>query len=256
MKISITGLIFSLLCTPLFAQISFEPDTNLTYERFLRQCQDFSRTTESEVWVVNFWASWHGGSLDMVPQLKQVYEAYATRKPVRFISISIDKNKQQWLNGIVNYQLPWEHLFLPNQQDLEFLRTAFRHNSIPALFVVDTKGDIHRMQDIPSLQQELDFQITTLPDEPYATLVAAPEPVTPAPTPTPTQPDPEPEPEPEPETSQPRDSGTWVTHTVRPGETLYSLYRKYQVPVDDIKRNNGLNGNTIKVGEVLKIKLR
>ncbi|MEO1449156.1 MAG: LysM peptidoglycan-binding domain-containing protein [Bacteroidota bacterium] len=45
-------------------------------------------------------------------------------------------------------------------------------------------------------------------------------------------------------------------HTVRRGETLFSLYRKYGVKVDEIKRANELRSNTIKVGQTLKIKPR
>ena len=41
--------------------------------------------------------------------------------------------------------------------------------------------------------------------------------------------------------------------TVRPGDTLYSLSRRYQVSVPDIKSTNRLSGNNIRVGQVLRI---
>jgi LysM repeat protein len=44
-----------------------------------------------------------------------------------------------------------------------------------------------------------------------------------------------------------------IIHTVRPGETLFSLYRKYGVKVDEIRRFNDLQSNTIKVGQKLKL---
>jgi LysM repeat protein len=45
-----------------------------------------------------------------------------------------------------------------------------------------------------------------------------------------------------------------VYHTVRGGETLYALSRRYGVSVADIKRLNSLTGNTISVGQQLRIR--
>jgi len=47
---------------------------------------------------------------------------------------------------------------------------------------------------------------------------------------------------------------TTKTHTVKKGETLSSIGRKYNCSVNDIKKWNGLKGNNIRVGQKLKIK--
>ena len=44
------------------------------------------------------------------------------------------------------------------------------------------------------------------------------------------------------------------THTVKKGETLSSISRKYGCTVSELKKWNGLKGNTVKVGQKLKIK--
>ena len=44
------------------------------------------------------------------------------------------------------------------------------------------------------------------------------------------------------------------THTVKKGETLSSIAKKYKCTVSDIKKWNGLKSNTVKVGQKLKIK--
>ena len=44
------------------------------------------------------------------------------------------------------------------------------------------------------------------------------------------------------------------THTVKKGETLSSIARKYGCTVNDIKKWNGLKSNTVKIGQKLKIK--
>ena len=47
---------------------------------------------------------------------------------------------------------------------------------------------------------------------------------------------------------------TTRTHVVKKGETLSSIARKYGCTVADIKKWNGLKGNTVVVGKKLKIK--
>jgi LysM repeat protein len=43
------------------------------------------------------------------------------------------------------------------------------------------------------------------------------------------------------------------THRVKRGETLMALSRMYGIPVDDIRRENGIQGDRILVGQVLRI---
>lgn len=43
------------------------------------------------------------------------------------------------------------------------------------------------------------------------------------------------------------------THTVKSGETLYSISKKYQMSVDSLKKLNHLRGNTIRKGQKLKV---
>jgi len=43
-------------------------------------------------------------------------------------------------------------------------------------------------------------------------------------------------------------------HTVKAGETLYRISKKYKIPVDDLKKINSLDSNTIFEGQVLYVK--
>jgi membrane-bound lytic murein transglycosylase D len=45
-------------------------------------------------------------------------------------------------------------------------------------------------------------------------------------------------------------------HTVRPGDTLGAIARRYRTSVDAIKRLNGLRSNLIRVGQVLRVPSR
>ncbi len=42
-------------------------------------------------------------------------------------------------------------------------------------------------------------------------------------------------------------------HTVKRKETLYSIAKMYQTTVEDLKKNNGLTDNSVKVGQVLNV---
>ncbi|MBY8962522.1 glucosaminidase domain-containing protein [Flavobacterium sp. D11R37] len=43
-------------------------------------------------------------------------------------------------------------------------------------------------------------------------------------------------------------------HKVEQGDTLYSISKRYNVTVDELMRLNSLSGNTISIGQVLKVK--
>ena len=275
-KIVVLPIIFVFLGFSGVAQSgSYTPDTSLSYDIFLQQCIDFKRERlGKEVWVVFFWASHNSRSLDEIPNLKVIHQDFK-HKPVRFISISEDLVKSNWITGLRMHQMPWEHLMV-NRDDLKFLKRAFPHNSFPVIFVVNPMGKIRRTSSITALQTTLQQETHLLPDRPYASstgtntadIQAEPEtsepsttiPVTnTSPTPAPTDPIPQrtqPDPEPEPVFTEATTNQTvsWVTHTVKAGETLYRLYVKYKVSVDEIKRINNLKSNSIRPGQVLKIR--
>ncbi|MDX2248505.1 MAG: LysM peptidoglycan-binding domain-containing protein [Bacteroidia bacterium] len=242
--IFVVAVIFS--GSPVYGQ--YAPDTSLTYSTFLKECQDFARSGRQEVWVVNFWASYNGASLYSLPDLKRVYDEYRN-KPVRFVSISVDKVRSNWEKRLPQYDMPWEHLFLPSESDYTFLKNAFAHNSLPGIFLVNPRAQVQRVHDTNELRTSLSMETQNLPNRPWQPNGISPEYDEPA---TPIR---------EEKTASAANSksdadisGGWMMHTVQPSETLFSLYRKYGVSVSEIKRINGLTTNTIKVGQKLRIK--
>jgi len=53
-------------------------------------------------------------------------------------------------------------------------------------------------------------------------------------------------------TAQPQENSE--THVVKKGDTLYSISKKYNTSVEEIKKTNGLRDNNISIGQVLSIK--
>ena len=50
-------------------------------------------------------------------------------------------------------------------------------------------------------------------------------------------------------------NNNYITYTVVSGDTLYSIARKYNTTVDKIKSLNNLTGNTLSIGQVLRIRI-
>lgn len=63
------------------------------------------------------------------------------------------------------------------------------------------------------------------------------------------EPKPEPKPKPKPQPKKP----TATRHTVKSGDTLYQLAKKYGVSVQDIKEANSLSSSALSIGQKLKI---
>ena len=160
-------VILSSLNMPLWAQGgNYKPDTTLSYDVFLDQCINFKSMERKEVWVVLFWASWDSRSLFELGPLKATYDLFKN-KPVRFVGASVDKIRNRWETALMRERMPWEHLMISNTDNYEFIKKAFRHNSLPGLFMVNSQGTIRRMTDVEQLRSELYIATRFLPDEPY-----------------------------------------------------------------------------------------
>lgn len=230
------SLTILLLCCLLPAQA--QVDTTMNYSDFLNDCRNFTRNPQDEVWVVSFWASYNKESLYLIPSIIESSRRYRN-KPVRFIMISTDTRRQSWEGVLNRYNPPGEHILISDQDDYDFLKLAFQHNRLPALFVVEQTGQIRRVK-IGDLNALVDALTEDLPNVPYYQddNIASDGGRDNG------------------EEFPPSDDGDWITHTVRKGETLYRIYKKYDVPVKEIKNLNKLRSDQINVGQVLKIKRR
>lgn len=90
---------------------------------------------------------------------------------------------------------------------------------------------------------------TPITDAGRTTTVSRPPAPRPAPATTYTPPKPKPKPKPAPVKVKPKS----ITHTVKAGDTLYGLGRRYGTSVSAIQRANGISGSTIRIGQKLKI---
>lgn len=93
-----------------------------------------------KVMLVDFWASWCKPCIETFPHLKELYKKY---QPHGFgvLSISIDKQKEDWIKALGKHQLPWRNL-IEHAEDPNNCGKVFCLDYIPQNLLVDSSGKI------------------------------------------------------------------------------------------------------------------
>ena len=90
--------------------------------------------------LLDFWASWCPPCRKENPNLVKVYNKYKA-KGFNIFSVSLDKERENWIAAIANDHLAWVHV-----SDLKFWDSApaklYAVRNIPSNFLIDPKGNI------------------------------------------------------------------------------------------------------------------
>lgn len=86
--------------------------------------------------LIDFWASWCAPCRKEIPNLKTAYANYA-EKGFEVLSISIDKDEKAWQKALAQENMQW-----PNLYDDDKVSKSFNVKTIPATYLVDSKGVI------------------------------------------------------------------------------------------------------------------
>lgn len=95
---------------------------------------------KGKIVLIDFWASWCGPCRAENPNVVKLYDKYKN-KGFEILGVSLDRDKNAWLNAIEKDKLTWLHI-----SDLQFWQSiaakTYQIQAIPATYLVDKQGTI------------------------------------------------------------------------------------------------------------------
>lgn len=95
---------------------------------------------KNTITIIHFWASWALSSRLMSDELNILYKNYK-KNGLNIISVSLDKNRNDWVEAIKEDKMIWKHISNLQYWD-EPIAKNFKIKSIPSLIIVNNKGVI------------------------------------------------------------------------------------------------------------------
>jgi thiol-disulfide isomerase/thioredoxin len=115
---------------------------------------------KGKVVVVDFWATWCGPCVSMIPHEKSLYKRMEGR-PLVFLAVSVDEKKGALTTFLESEKIEWANVFDGLGGPIS---TAWHVDKYPTMFVIDAKGII-RYKYEGTVQLELDHAVDKMLSE-------------------------------------------------------------------------------------------
>ncbi|ETN96144.1 TlpA family protein disulfide reductase [Zhouia amylolytica] len=123
-----------------FSKGSKAPDFKLEdREGTLYESSDF----KNKVLFIDVWASWCGPCISSFPKWNKLVEDYSeNRNDYEFITVSMDKDRDKWINSLDKLNLKGLKLFAGPKAFNSQFATSFKINALSSYIAIDDKGNI------------------------------------------------------------------------------------------------------------------
>ena len=107
---------------------------------------------KGKVVLVEFWATWCGPCIEVLPDLKRAYSKYHGRG-FEIIGISMDDNKNKLTRFVEKNEMPWPQYF--EGGDYNQLATQLGAAATPEAWLIDKKGNLVDMNALYGLEAKI-----------------------------------------------------------------------------------------------------
>jgi thiol-disulfide isomerase/thioredoxin len=97
-----------------------------------------ARENKGKVIYIDIWATWCGPCIEQFPYSKELQKHFEG-KPVAFIYLCADSDKNKWQSSIKKYGLSGQH-FLLNSDEISLMRARYDFSSYPRYMIVNKDG--------------------------------------------------------------------------------------------------------------------
>ena len=94
-----------------------------------------------KVLYIDFWATWCGPCRKEIPYMEKIVQHYKNNKKVRFVSISLDEDRDAWLKMIEKDTPQWAQ-YVATPEQAQAISRAYGIRSIPRFMIINADGTI------------------------------------------------------------------------------------------------------------------
>ena len=106
---------------------------------------------ETDIVLIDFWASWCGPCIASFPKLKELRDTYGQDR-FEILAVSIDREREEWEESSAEHEVPWINLGELEAWHGE-VATMYGVHFVPKSYLVDSDGCILQ-KDLPTTSLE------------------------------------------------------------------------------------------------------